>query len=122
MGRPTKYDPSLCEILPDLFREGASIAEVCVKIGITKDTFYRWKTEYPDFSDAVKAGEAISESWWTDIGMQGMLGNRPVNPTLWIFNMKNRFHWTDKHEVTGAESGPLQITYKVVNADRSEDQ
>lgn len=121
-GRPTKYDASICDTLPELFSEGASIAEVCVKLGIHKDTFYAWKEKYPEFSDSIKHGLSLAEAWWSRIGVEGTLGSRPINPTMWIFNMKNRFAWTDRREVSMDEDtreAVSNVTVKIVMAEGS---
>lgn len=100
LGRPTIYEPELCETLPDMFMQGESITEVCVKLGISRDTFYRWMKLYPDFSDAVKIGLEKSEAWWEKLGRAGAAGVTDINPPVWIFNMKNRFKWSDRSDVS----------------------
>ena len=95
-GRPTEYDVSFCQKLPDMFKNGESVAEVCAKLGIWKDTFYNWVKEYPDFSDAYKKGLELSEAWWVELGRKGSEGKKRIQPATWIFNMKNRFKWTDR--------------------------
>ena len=101
-GRPTKYRKEICDKLPKLFANGASVAEVCVELGISKDTFYKWKARHPQFADAVKEGLTLSEAWWARVGKMGTLGlgESQVNATMWIFNMKNRFHWSDRHDIS----------------------
>jgi hypothetical protein len=45
------------------------------------------------------------------IGIAGVLGKIPnFNSAAWIFNMKNRFKWTDRHELSGDQDKPIQIT------------
>jgi len=102
-GRPQTYNDKWVkdhtDKLPDLFKEGQSVAEVCVELGMCKDTFYRLCNEYPEFSYAYKKGLEMSEAWWTRLGRHGAAGAAEINPTTWIFNMKNRFKWADRHEV-----------------------
>ena len=102
-GRPKEYDEQWVknhlDKLPAMFKDGQSIAEVCAELGMCKDTFYRLKKEYPVFSDAIKNGELLSEAWWSRLGRKGASGAAEINPTTWIFNMKNRFGWKDKKEV-----------------------
>ena len=97
-GRPTKYDKKICALLPDLFEDGKSVAEVCVALDIAKETFYRWAKEYPEFSNAYKKGLTLSEAWWAELGKKGSQGTSQIQPATWIFNMKNRFGWTDRVE------------------------
>ena len=90
MGRPTKYRPELCAPVIDLMRQGASKVEVCAELDISRDTFYRWQEEHPEFSDTVAKGELLAEAWWTRHGRENLY-SRDFNHRL-IFNcMKNMF-------------------------------
>jgi len=97
-GRPTKYNAKLCKLLPAMFANGESISEVCAELGISKETFHKWEKLYPDFSDSYKKGKELSEAWWTKLGRAGATGKAKIQPATWIFNMKNRFGWTDRVE------------------------
>ena len=91
-----KYKSELMEKLPQMFSEGESVVQVCVKLDITKRTFYDWVDKYPEFRDAYEKGREISEDWWINTGKQGMRGQiTSFNAAIWIFNMKNRFEWRD---------------------------
>ena len=39
-------------------RDGLTDEQMCQNMGISKDTFYRWKSTYSAFSDALKKGKA----------------------------------------------------------------
>jgi hypothetical protein len=41
----------------------------------------------------------LSEAWWENTGKQN-LTNKDFSATLWYMNMKNRFKWRDKAEIT----------------------
>jgi len=107
-GRPTKYSPKLCGLLPAMFANGESVVEVCAGLGITKDTFFQWVKKYKDFSDSYKRGLELSEAWWTKLGRAGSVGKSKIQPATWIFNMKNRFKWTDKQELQ--VSGDMRVS------------
>lgn len=80
-----------------MFANGESVAEVAVKLGIGRTTFYNWVDKYPKFKEAYAQGQFICEAWWMQAGRLGMMGRiANVNATLWIFNMKNRFKWRDR--------------------------
>jgi hypothetical protein len=106
-GRPTKYSPKLCKLLPYLFSNGESVTEVCVHLDITKETFFQWVKQYQAFSDSYKKGLELSEAWWTRLGRLGSIGEEKIQPATWIFNMKNRFKWTDRQELNVPEG--LQV-------------
>jgi transposase len=99
-GRPTKYSEKLCKLLPYLFANGESVSEVCVHLDITKETFFQWVKQYPEFSDSYKKGQELSEAWWVRTGRLGSIGHiKNLQPATWIFNMKNRFGWKDRQDV-----------------------
>lgn len=92
MGTPGKYNPLLCDKLPDLFSEGTTIVGVCVKLGISRECYYNWKKEHPEFAKAAEAGELASQHWWETIGKDGIVGNLDkFAGSSWQFVMKNRF-------------------------------
>lgn len=95
-GRPTKYRREIADNLPEMFSQGQSVAEVARDLGINRATFYNWIDVYPKFKKAYEEGLFISEAFWIQMGRFGALGLRPVQPALWIFNMKNRFKWRDR--------------------------
>lgn len=100
MARPTKYDPTIMlPIIIDLMSEGASKVEVCAELGICNDTLIEWCKDQskPEFSEAVKHGERLSEAWWQKKGRKN-LENKDFSSTLWYMNMRNRFGWADKTE------------------------
>ena len=102
MGRPTKYDPAMCDILAGSGHNGEGMAEAIVLLGISRDSFYNWQEAHKDFSDAVKDYRHRSQAWWEHQGRMATFGATPgYNATSFIFNMKNRFgeDWRDKHEV-----------------------
>lgn len=110
-GRPTKYSVALANRLPDMFKNGESVAEVCLALEISKDTFYAWVKKHKRFSDAYKKGLCKSEAWWSRLGRAGSQGSVKIQPATWIFNMKNRFGWSDRIEQqhSGEVSGGLVI-------------
>lgn len=99
VGRPTRYQKKFATELAVMFTNGESVAEVCVMLGICKQTFYTWCDAHPEFLDAYKKGQELSEAWWHKIGRANATGRMRGSAATWIFNMKNRFNWTDRTEV-----------------------
>ncbi len=86
------YEPSMCEKAFELFQNGRSVTQVCVALGIVRDTYYRWKKEHPEFCSAAEAGEQASQGYWEDLGEEGIRGQiDKFSGTPWMFTMKNRF-------------------------------
>lgn len=95
-----KYKPEFAEQLPQMFKNGEAVEEVIVKLGIRRSTFYEWAKKYPEFADAYEHGKELSQAWWLKVGRAGAIGQGEIQlqPTVWIFNMKNRLGWKDKSE------------------------
>lgn len=82
--------------------KGLSFESFAAECGVHFDTLYEWVKKNPEFSEAKKIAQAQSLGVWENIGLQGVKGMIPgFNVAAWIFNMKNRFKWTDKVEVSG---------------------
>jgi hypothetical protein len=75
---------------------------------VSTQTLYDWMEAHPEFLEARKKGESACRRWWETQGKIGM-HMKVFNSTVWIFNMKNRFKWTDKHEISGPDGGPIAV-------------
>ncbi len=72
--------------------DGESIAAVCAELEVTRQTFYNWKDNYPDFCNAVEVGLLKSQRDWERVGRDGIVGNlEKFAGSPWMFTMKNRF-------------------------------
>lgn len=95
----------------NLYMGGASDVEVKAYIYHNKGTFSndlwdRWMKEEEEFSETIKTGRMLSEAWWHKEG-RGALRDKDFSYTGWYMQMKNRFGWADKSDVTtGGEKLP----------------
>lgn len=87
------YDPSICSKIPSMFADGSSITKVAViKLGVSRQTYYDWKNQYPEFKAACQIGEQISEVYHEEKlekGADGEIEN--YNASSRHFLMKCRF-------------------------------
>jgi len=98
-GRPSKYDPSMCETMLNLFREGASISKICSELNIARSTFFSWLdprlgSYQQEFAEAFWLGKEHSQAHWESIAENYMIEYQKgpkLNTTAWSFIMKNRF-------------------------------
>jgi len=102
-----------------LFDQGASIAEVCREMGVSRNTFKTWRTsvdsQKASFRDVVTMGLEASEAWWIRQGREN-IDNRSFNNTLWALNMVNRWSWNsnkkeEKKEIS--HIGTVEVKNKV---------
>ena len=106
VGRPTKYDKKYCEVVIELMAKGYSKEACAGYIGIAKNTLYEWAKANPDFQDAISIGEAKSQFFWESMATDYTVfskNGKQINGQVYGLNMKNRFNWSDKKEVTTEE-------------------
>ena len=117
VGRPTKYKPEMCETAIELMKAGASLVEVAAELGICAGTVHEWKKSNPDFAAAMQRGIELSRAWWEHQGRTN-LENKSFNYVGWYMNMKNRFGWKDKSEVSG--NATHQVKCIILQDDKTE--
>lgn len=60
-GRPTDYRPEYCQEAANLCANGATDAELAEYFEVSDRTIYRWKAEFPEFSQALKTGKEVAD-------------------------------------------------------------
>lgn len=126
MSRPKEpcdlTDSQYVDILK-LYAEGASDVEVrgLIMEWRPKNTFSHylfedWQENCPEFLETIKKGKYLSNIWWEKNGRVN-LKDKDFNPTLWYMNMRNRFGWKDKTDVTsdGEKITGIEISYVGTN-------
>ena len=106
VGRPkiaTKQFPYnwVTEVL-NMMGQGASQKEVQAYLDIATNTFMRIMRDEKVFLNTIKKGRRLSQAWWEKEGRTN-LHSKDFNPTLWYMNMKNRFGWRDRNDITSRE-------------------
>jgi hypothetical protein len=90
MGRPTKYDPALCEKVIEWGAAGKSRTWMCAEIGIDRSTIDEWAKVHEDFSLALARAKVLEQRWWEDVGQNG-LTDKSFQGSLWSRSMAARF-------------------------------
>lgn len=97
MKKSNKYSPSFCDIIIQVGTQGGHVANMCQAIGVgSRDTFYRWVKEYPEFAEAYETATLYSEAFYERELIKGMLGEtEKFNHNTAVLIMQNKFgkHW-----------------------------
>ena len=93
VGRPTKYRSEYCKRVVDLSRDGLSVAELALDIGVARQTLYTWMDAHPEFLDAMSRARDYSLAWWERKAREGIVNEkgRAINAALWGKIMSARF-------------------------------
>lgn len=118
LGRPTKYDPAICDTVIELGREGYSRAQMVAKTGIPYATFKAWEQGQPDFRAAMEEARVLALAHWEDLGRTHIVetpGGPKLNTGLWSRSMAARFpaeyRENAKVELTGKDDGPIEVDH-----------
>lgn len=108
VGRPSKYSPAYCTEVVECLSEGHSVTAFAGRIGVARSSVFKWAGEYPEFSDALKVGQAKAVEYW-ESRLKDIASGRDGNATAAIFGLKNRASddWRDRQEVEHSLDGDL---------------
>lgn len=111
-GRPSKYSETYCNEVIDFLSMGHSVTAFAGHIGVSRSSIFEWAKEHPEFSDALKVGQAKATATW-ESALLKIAKDGGGNATAAIFGLKNRASedWADKvqTELTGKDGGPVAI-------------
>lgn len=111
-GRPTDYREEYCERVVELGKQGASVVEMAVDIGVARATLEaNWPANHPEFLEAFTYAKECSQVWWEKAGRDGMVDNK-INASIWSRSMAARFprDWREVKgtELTGKDGAPVE--------------
>lgn len=114
VGRPTLYDPAMCEKVVELGKLGKSIEQICYNLNISIRTIYLWRDTHEEFMQALEDAKTFEQAWWEEQAAAYMVENKEsdkLNASLWSRSMAARFpkkyRESTKTEITGADGAPL---------------
>ena len=129
IGRPTLYDPAICEQAHNYCLLGATNDELAEFLGVSARTIDRWIADHADFGDAVRRGRVVADfrvarglydravGYDRTIERFVMVGGelKPITSTVHypasvqacIFWLRNRRHqtWRDSPHAAPADGG-----------------
>lgn len=121
--RPSKYKEEYCEESIEFLSDGYSVTALAGHFRVSVSTVYKWAEQHPDFSEALKTGQALAALWWERVLRNTALTGEG-NASCAIFGVKNRSRgeWKDKVEEKDTEdtASPVKIEFTVKDARQPE--
>ncbi|WP_428671913.1 hypothetical protein [Reyranella sp.] len=90
VGRPSAYDPALCEPVMALGIQGKSLAGIAAALHVDKGTLVKWANEFPQFSNALARAKTYEQDHWETKGYKA-LGRKHFQAQVWRTSMAARF-------------------------------
>jgi hypothetical protein len=142
-GRPTKYDPSMCEHVRKYCLLGATDEQLAELLEVAVSTIYEWKIEYPEFSEAIKSGKEVADAKVAESLFHRATGyshkavkifndggkplvvdymeHYPPDATSMIFWLSNRRkdQWRQKQEISGPDGAAFMPVINVTTGSGS---
>jgi hypothetical protein len=110
VGRPSEYKEAYCAELVSLMATGLSLTAAMAELGFHRDTAHEWAKHHPEFSDAMKKGQA-KRTLFLERSMLGSTSGPEV--TARIFALKNSApeEWREKQQLehSGPDGGALVV-------------
>ena len=103
-GYPTLYKNEYDDIAYEFLASGKSIVQLSKKLGVCRDTIYKWERANDSFKEALIIGREHSQAYWED-ELESMMYNKEVNTGLVKLYFANRFKWLDRPE---EQEGPKE--------------
>lgn len=91
----SKYDPSMCQTMIDLGKEGASQKIMWSALGISKATAAAYKEKYPEFAEALDMALVHSQAYWERM-MLANVDNKNFNTRMVEIAVRGQFGETYK--------------------------
>lgn len=104
--RKRKYEPWMCEKIIEVAEQGGHVPAMLKAIGVrSKDTFYRWLSEYPEFKEAYETSKIASQAFYEEILLAGALGKiKGYNFNSIAMVMNNKFNDEYQRSATGSNT------------------
>lgn len=119
-GRPSKYNPDLCERVIELGREGKSYEQISAAIDVPRSTMDSWARVHPEFSAALTRAKELEHNWWEEVGQSALFADK-FQHSVWAKSMSARFRekYTEKQQLehSGPNGGPVQIFVTAAKVD-----
>lgn len=100
MARPTKKNIDVVRLLEQSLQNGFTIGKACQLAGITRDTYYHWLEEDPEFSYKM----TIAQNFALEVARQNVVNaiivDKDINTSKWYLERKARSEFSTRQELS----------------------
>ena len=98
-GRPTKFEPWMCDAVIAYGRLGWSKASMCAELMISRQTIDNWMADHPEFLGAMEIALLLSQQWWEHKGQDNLV-TTGFQGSVYSRSMSARFpqDWTERKD------------------------
>lgn len=116
-GKPSYYEPWMCDKIIEVAARGGHISEMCVELGLKSETSYHdWKKLYPEFKEATETAKLYSKAYYEKLNLQGARGELPgFNGGTMEKIMQAKFSEEYKKDNNGNTNNRTEITINNLN-------
>jgi hypothetical protein len=120
-GRPIIYRKEFCKIIEDAIASGHTKEAAAGFLDVHRDTVRDWSLKYPEFSAAIKRGEAkriiedekvlkmLARGQSAKLANGDVIKPRDINIVALLFKMKNQNRDTYGDKIETKETGSIKI-------------
>lgn len=114
-GRPTKYDPSMIDVIHEYLktvgRESTKMpkrVDIALLLDVNEDTLVEWAKENDEFSAAITRVDMMQKSQLMD---DGMYGGKEVNAKIaqFLLGANHGMIAPDKNIISGDPENPIRV-------------
>lgn len=100
-----KYESWMSDKIIDIASQGGHVEDMLIALNISRDTFYRWKKEIPEFEDAIKESTEHAKQFYGQVLLAGGLGKiKGFNFNAIAMILNNKFPDEYKRSANGSNT------------------
>ncbi len=117
MGRPTGYQPWMCDKIIEIASQGGHRAQMIVALGVRSDTTIDdWCEKYPEFKEAYALSKIHSQAFYEELNLKGTMGEIDrFNVTGLALTMNAKFSNEYKRPGSTGATNNTEININAIN-------
>ena len=101
VGRPRfEVTPEVLKEVEEMAGRGLTISQMASCLGVSPATIYNKQSEYLEFLETIKKGQAVGLAKVTNALFQNATVEKDNVAIIYYLNNRDRENWSNKHEVT----------------------